>query len=104
MDTNNLTNITIYNDLMTVLKERGLSDAEAGEIILKLTAQAELETTEEMMNKLTNEQKTILESLPDDASASEIAEKLGLNANEIDEIRAEKTAQLIEKMVPSLNE
>lgn len=104
MDPKDLANITVYNDLLTVLKERGFSDAEASEIFLKLTAQAELEVTEEMMNRLSPEQQATLKSLPENIPALEIAEKLGLDSGEIDQIRAEKTAQLIEKMVPSLNE
>lgn len=104
MDPKDVANLTVYSDLMTVLKERGFSDAQAAELLLKLTAQAEMEVTEEIMEKLSPEQKATLESLPADTPATEIAERLGLDADKIDAIRADKTAVLIEQLVPALNE
>lgn len=104
MDPKDLVGLTVYNDLMTVLQERGLSDAEATEAILKLIAQAEVEVTEEMMSKLTPEQLEILRSLPDNTPATEIAEKLGLDGEEVDAIRAEKVAQLASEMAQEVDE
>lgn len=103
MDPKNLIGLTVYNDLMTILQERGLSDAEATEALLKLTAQAEVEVTGEMMNKLSEEQLAILNSLPENTPATEIAEKLGLDGEEIDAIRAEKVAQLVSEMASEVD-
>lgn len=104
MNPQDLTSVTVYNDLLTVLKERGLSDIDATEIFAKLTAQAELEVVEEILSKLTSDQLKDLDDLAENASATEIAQKLKLDGAEIDAIRAEKTAKLIEDMVPKLNE
>lgn len=104
MNTQDLSAITVYNDILTVLKERGFSDEESTEIFAKLTAQAEMEVVEDLMSKLTPEQLTILDSLPENVSATEIVQKLGIAGDEIDSIRAQKTAKLIEEMVPNLNQ
>lgn len=103
MNPQDLSTINVYNDILIVLKERGLSDIETAEIFAKLTAQAEMEVVEELMNKLTPEQITLLDSLPENASAVEIVEKLGIEGDEVDAIRAEKTAKLIEDLAPKLN-
>lgn len=103
MDSQDLSAITTYNDILTVLKEKGFSDTQATEMFAKLTAQAEMEVVEELLAKLTQEQLAMLDSLPDNASASDIVQKLGIEGEEVDAIRAKKTAELIEEMVPSLN-
>lgn len=103
MNTNDLSYLTIYHDLITVLKERGFSDAECVEIFLKLTAQAEMEVMEEVMKMLTEEQLQMLENLPPDTSSLELAQALKLNTEDIDIIRAEKTAKLIGQIIPSLD-
>lgn len=103
MNPQDLSAITVYSDILTVLKERGFSDIETTEIFAKLTAQAEMEVVEELMSKLTPEQLNILDSLPDNVSASDIVQKLGIDGDEVDAIRAEKTAKLLEEMVPSVN-
>lgn len=103
MNPQDLSSITVYSDVLTVLKERGFSDIEATEIFAKLTAQAEIEVVEELMGKLTQDQLTVLDSLSENASATEIVQKLGIAGDEIDAIRAEKTAKLIAEMVPNLN-
>ena len=103
MNPQDLSAITVYNDILTVLKERGLPDIEITEIFAKLTAQAEMEVVEELISKLTPEQLTILDSLPEDVSANDIVQKLGIQGDEVDAIRAEKTAALIEEMVPNIN-
>lgn len=95
--------LKVYSDLMIVLKEGGLSDSESTEIFLKLTAQAEMEVVEEMMGRLSEKQLQILENLSENTSSLETAKALELNAEEIDLIRAEKTAQLIEKIIPALD-
>lgn len=104
MNPQDLSAINVYNDILTVLKERGLSDIETTEIFAKLTAQAEMEVVEELMSKLTPEQLAILDSLPENASAVDIVQKLGIDGEEVDTIRAQKTAKLIEEMVPNLNQ
>lgn len=104
MDSQDLTSLTVYHDLLTVLKERGLSDDETAEIFAKLTAQAEMEVTEELLGRLTADQIAVLDSLPDNASASEIVQKLNLDGDLVDTIRAEKTAKLISEMAPKLND
>lgn len=104
MNQQDLSSITVYNDLLNVLKEKGYTDAQLAEIFMKLTAQAEMEVVEEIMGKLTPGQLKMLDSLPAGASASDIIEKVGIDGAEVDAIRAEKTAQLIQEMVPSLNE
>ena len=104
MNPQDIAGITVYNDLLTVLKERGLSDIEVTEIFAKLTAQAELEVVEEILEKLNSDQLKVLDDLAENASATEIAQKLNLDGTEIDVIRAEKTAKLIEEMAPKLNE
>lgn len=104
MDQQALSAITVYHDLLTVLKERGYTDIEAAEIFAKLTAQAEMEVVEELLGKLNNDQLVALDVLPDNASASDIAQQLGLDGAEIDAIRAQKTAQLIEQMAPIIDQ
>lgn len=98
MNPNDLAAITVYSDLLTVLKERGYPDAEAYQMFLDLTAQAEMEVVEEMMLKLSDEQLAKLDSLPANATGSEIAELLALDAELVDRIRAEKTAKLISEL------
>lgn len=103
MDTSKLEGLTVYQDLITVLEEKGYSDAEVAEIFAKLTAQAEMETTEEIVSKLTDEQLGVLDGLAENAPASEIAEKLGIDGEEVDAIRADKVAQLIQEMIPTID-
>lgn len=104
MNPQDLSAITVYQDILTVLKERGYSDIEVTEIFAKLTAQAEMEVVEELIEKLTPEQLKVLDSMPDNVSASEIVQKLDIQGDIVDSIRAEKTAKLIEEVIPSLNE
>lgn len=104
MDTKDLSGLTVYQDLITILKEKGFTDAQIAEIFAKVTAQVEMEVVEEMMGKLTEDQLKILDSLPDEASSYEIAEKVGINGEEADNIRAEKLARVLEEVLPSLNE
>lgn len=104
MNPQDLSAITVYQDIITVLKERGYSDIEVTEIFAKLTAQAEMEVVEELIEKLTPEQLKVLDSMPDNVSASEIVQKLDIQGDLVDSIRAEKTARLIEEVIPSLNE
>lgn len=52
----------------------------------------------------TPEQLKVLDSMPDNVSASEIVQKLDIQGDIVDSIRAEKTAKLIEEVIPSLNE
>ncbi|RJP47392.1 MAG: hypothetical protein C4584_00500 [Armatimonadetes bacterium] len=103
MDKQDTSNMTVYADLLTVLKNKGFTDAEIAEIFMKFTAQVELEVTEEMMERLTPEQQSALKNLPSDATGEDVVEKLGLDGDEINEIRAKKVAELIEKMIPYLN-
>lgn len=104
MNPQDLSAVTVYSDLLTVLKERGFSDVETTEMFAKLTAQAEMEVVEELMSKLTAEQLSALDNLPENASAGDIVQKLGIAGDEVDSIRAKKTAQLIDEMVPNLNQ
>ncbi len=104
MNPQDLSAITVYQDILTVLKERGYSDMEVTEMFVKLTAQAEMEVVEELMGKLTEDQLKVLDSMPDNVSASEIVQKLDIQGDVVDSIRAEKTAKLIEEIIPSLNE
>lgn len=104
MDPKDLAGLTVYSDLLTVLKEKGYSDEEATEIFMKLTAQAEVEVVEELLGKLSEEQLKTLDELPDNTPPEEIADKLGLDGEEVDEIRARKTAEIINDLVPLLDE
>lgn len=104
MDPKALAGLTVYQDLITVLEERGYTDPEVAEIFGKLTTQAEMEVVEELMGKMSEDDLTKLDSLPDNATADEIAQKMGFDGEELDTIRAEKTAALIEELVPTLNE
>ncbi len=104
MNAQAIAGITIYDDLMTIFQERGYSDAEATEILMKLSAQAEFEVVQEMISKLSEDQLKLLDSLPDDVSASEVAEKLNLNGEEIDALRAQKTAQLVQELIPEIDQ
>ena len=104
MDPKDLVGITAYDDLMTILKERGFSDAETTEVVLKLTAQAEMEVVEEIISRLSEEQLALLDSLPEGTLADEIAQKLGIDGEEVDAIRAEKVAQLISELAPQIDQ
>lgn len=95
--------LTIYHDLMTTLKERGYSDAESGEIFANLTAQAEMEVTEEIISKLTDEQLAKLRDLPESATGEEIASQMGIDGDEVDAIRAQKVAQLLSELAPVID-
>jgi FixJ family two-component response regulator len=104
MDSQNIANITIYADLLIVLKERGYSDVEANAMVLDIMTQAEMEVAEEMMSRLSDEELALLDSLPDDAPSNEIAEKLGLDGEKVDLIRAEKVAKIISELVPVIDQ
>lgn len=104
MDIKDLSGLTVYQDLITVLKEKGYTDVQIAEIFAKVTAQVEVEVVEELMGKLADEQRQILASLPPDVSAYDAAEKLGLDGEEVDSIRAEKAAVVIAELVPTLNQ
>lgn len=103
MNPQDLSNITVYDDFLTVLKERGYTDEEAGEMFVQLATQAEMEVTEELLSKLTDEQLALLDSMPDDAPSNEIAEKLGLDGEIVDKLRAEKTAKILSDMAPVID-
>lgn len=103
MSDQDLVGLTVYQDLVTVLQEKGYSDAQITEIVMKLTSQAEMEVTEAVIAKLTDQQLKDLDELPDDASAYDVAKKLNLDGDEIEAIRAEKLAELISQMVEELN-
>lgn len=100
MKPEDLAAITVYSDLMTVLKERGYSEAEATETFASLSAQAEMEVTEELISKMSDEQLASLDQMATTATGEEIAEKLGLDGEEIDAIRAEKVAKLLSELAP----
>lgn len=102
MDPRDLAGLTVYSDLMTVLKDRGFSDAQAGEMFLKLTTQVEMEVVEEIMSDLSEEQLAKLDSLSEDLPAQEIAKELGIDGEEVDSIRAEKLAAVLEETLPTI--
>lgn len=92
--------VTLYSDLKVILESQGLSDFQVRETLIELSTQAEIDTVEEMMKRLTEQQLKILDSLSDNATSQEIARALNLDDREINQIRAYKTAGLIEKMIP----
>lgn len=102
MDPRDLAGLTVYSDLMTVLKDRGFSDAQAAEMFLKLTTQVEMEVVEEIMSDLSEEQLAKLDSLSEDLPADELAKDLGIDGEEVDAIRAEKLAQVLEETLPAI--
>lgn len=63
-----------------------------------------MEVVEELMGRFTSDQLAILDDLPENASTDEIIQRLDIKGDEVDAIRAEKTAKLIEEMVPNLNQ
>lgn len=103
MNPQDISALTVYNDLYTVLIEKGYTQEEATETFMKLTAQAEVEVVEELMDRLTVEQQQLLDSLPDNTPPDEVAAKLGLEGTEVDEIRARKTAELISKIASEID-
>ncbi len=104
MNPQDLSSVMVYQDIVTVLKERGYSDVEVAEIFAKLTAQAEMEVVEELIKGLTDDQLKLLDDLPEDVSATEIVQKLNIQGEEVDAIRADVTAKIIAEMIPGLNE
>jgi hypothetical protein len=103
MNPNDFPNTTVYADLLTVLKERGYTDDQAAEILAELISQAEFEVMKELWDKLTPEQRQIIDESPDDMDSLELGEKLDLDPTEIDELRAQKTAQLISALPEQLD-
>lgn len=103
MDPKDLSNLTIYSDLMDILKEKGMTDVEASDVVLKLTSQVEAEVVEELMSGLSDEQLKMLDDMPDSISSEEIAQKMGFEAQKIQEIREKKAAELIEELIPTLD-
>lgn len=104
MDKNDLAKLTVYSDLMTILKEKGMLDAECAEILLKVTSQVDIEVTEEIIKRLSDDQLKILDNLPDDAPSEEIAEKVGLKSEEVEEIKEQKIAEVIQEMIPTIDQ
>lgn len=104
MNPNDLASLTVYSDVLNILKERGYVDAEANQILLDLIAQAEMETTDELLSRLTDEQLAKLDELPDSMTPTEMAESLGLDGEEVDAIRAEKTARIISELAPVVDQ
>lgn len=101
---NSILQVTALSDLATVLKDKGLSDAEIAEILLKVTTEVEMEVVEELMTTLSDDKKELLKNMVnEDKSGSEIAEALELNSSEMQEIETRKLATVLEKMAPSLN-
>lgn len=103
MNTNDFPNTTVYADLLTVLKERGFTDDQASEMLMELISQAEFEVMKELWDKLSPEQREIIDNSPDDMDSLELADKLDLDPTEIDELRAKKTAELISKLPEQLD-
>lgn len=96
--------LTALSDLATVLKDKGLSDGEVAETLLNVMTQVETELVEELMQKLPEDKVKVLDELvANNASGVEIAEKLGLDEGEMQEIEKKKFAEIVQKMVPSLN-
>lgn len=101
---NTLLPITALSDLATILKDKGLSDSEVAETLLKVITEVHMEVVEELMEKLPEEKKALLDTLvSQNASGEEIAEKLELDKEDLSEIEMRKFAQIVQKMVPSLN-
>lgn len=101
---NSLLPITALSDLATLLKERGMTSGEAGELILKIITEVEMELVEELMEKLPADKQSLLEQMSSqNKSGAEIAEALDLNEEEMQEIEARKFVEIVQKMVPSLD-
>lgn len=95
---------TALSDLATVLEDKGLSSGEVAEILLKVIAQVEIEVVEELMNILPDDKKKLLGELAEkNADGVEIAEKLEMNEEVMQQIEAKKFAEIVQEMVPSLN-
>lgn len=103
MNPNDFPNTTVYADLLTVLKERGYTDDQAAEIFAELVSQAEFEVMKELWDKLTPEQRQVVDDSPDDMDSLALADKLDLDPTEIDELRAQKTAKLISELPEQLD-
>lgn len=105
MDNNDsLLPVTALSDLATVLKEKGFSSGEIAEILLKVITEVEMELVEELMGKLPEDKKKLLQEMVEQKkSGAEIAEALQLDEAEMQEIEMRNFAQIVQKMVPSLN-
>lgn len=102
MNFRDIATVSIYENLMSALGENGFSKEESVEIFSRLTAQAEMEVVEEIIGKLSREKLQLLDGLSDNYTADEVAQKLGIEANDVDAIRAEKTALLVREVMPLL--
>ncbi len=96
--------VTALSDLATVLKDKGLSSGEIADLLLKIVTEVEMELVEELMEKLPDEKKKLLDDLvAQNKSGAEIAEALDLDEAEMQEIEMRKFTEIVQKMVPSLN-
>lgn len=102
MDPKTLAGLTVYSDLLMILKDRGFSDTQAADLFLKITTQVEMEVIEEIMDNLTDEDLKMLDQLADDVKAEDIAEKLGLEQEYTDSLRAVKLAKVLEEVLPEI--
>lgn len=84
------------NTFVMLLENKGMSKSEIDSFMMQIIAEVELEVVEELMTKLSDEKKKLLEALvSQDASGEEIVRQLELNEDELSEIEADKFNEII---------
>ncbi len=93
-------NSTVYHNLTTLLKDQGFTEVQAAELFIKIVNQVELEVLEKIILDLPPEKTKILGTISKSAKVDEVAQKLELETEYVDKIRAEKLAKVLKEVLP----
>jgi hypothetical protein len=105
MNENNTISPQVIEDFVAVLKARGVPDETIKEILFKVVAQVEVEVHQALYNKLSDEKRQQLQEMLDaKKTGQEIAMALGITEAEMDALETQKFAEVLQQLLPSIEE
>ena len=94
---------SLITDFVSSMENRGLSRETIQDLLLKAIEEVENEVIEELMEKLSDDKKTLLDALvSQEASGQEIAKQLEIDEDELVEMEVEKFTSLMGDLTKQL--
>jgi len=94
---------TAISDLALVLKDKGLTDEEVDNTLMDIVAEVQIQVVEELTNGLSDEQKAMLDAMIEQNKPNEeVAQALNLDLSDLNRIEAQKFAEVLKELGPSL--
>ena len=89
---------SFITDFVTTMEGRGVNRETIQGMLLQVIDEVEKEVIEELMEKMSHDQRALLDALvSQDASGEEIAKQLDINPEELEELEAQKFEEVMKE-------